>query len=189
MKCSQYHSIYITCSCAGLILIDQLSKWFVTQRLFPQQEAPFSFIQWLITAHPRNGFELIEISPFFNLVMVWNYGVSFGLLNPSDTSNALILSALSLAVTGGFIWWLTRADHPLHRFGIIMVIAGALGNVLDRLRFGAVIDFLDIHIAGYHWPAFNLADSFICLGVGALLIYSIWFEETQTQTKQSDASI
>jgi signal peptidase II len=106
----------------------------------------------------------IEVTPFFNLVMVWNRGVSFGMFDSGGALAPWLLSGLALAVVVALLMWLRRADQWLTAIGLGMVIGGALGNVVDRIRLGAVVDFLDFHVAGYHWPAFNLADSAICVG-------------------------
>lgn len=111
---------------------------------------------------------LVPVTPFFNLVSAWNTGVSFSMFNNLGGMGVYILSAFSLMVAGFLIWWLSREQGRLMQVALGMVIGGALGNVIDRLRMGAVFDFLDFYCSGYHWPAFNLADSFIC--IGALLI-------------------
>jgi signal peptidase II len=80
---------------------------------------------------------------------------------------------LAAAIVIGLLFWLRRATQPLVVGGIGLVIGGAIGNVIDRLRFGAVVDFLDFHVAGWHWPAFNVADAAICVGVGLILIDSL----------------
>ncbi len=164
-----------------LILFDQLTKWAITQRLFLQLDVPIPFIEWLTSTHARNSFEFIEVTSFFNLVMVWNYGISFGILNDNAPDNALILSLLSLCITAIFISWLIKSKHALQTAALILIISGALGNVIDRLRFGAVIDFLDIHVLGFHWPAFNIADSLICIGVSLLLYYTLKIDTPPAQ--------
>lgn len=130
-------------------LLDQLGKWWMAGLLLPRGGRP------------------IEIAAFFNLVEVWNRGMSFGLFNAAQASWAFVI--LALVVSAGLLWWLKRADRPLPAFAIGLILGGALGNVVDRLRFGAVFDFLDFHLAGWHWPAFNLADSAITVGVALLL--------------------
>ena len=115
---------------------------------------------------------VIEVTSFFNLVAVWNTGVSFGFLAGYSDWMPLALSAFAVAVTIGLAIWLWRSEGRVLAIGLGLVIGGAIGNVVDRLRFGAVVDFIDLHAAGYHWPAFNLADSAITIGVGLLLIDS-----------------
>jgi signal peptidase II len=112
----------------------------------------------------------IIVTPFFNLVMVWNRGVSFGMLNSAGALAPWLLSGLALAVLLGLLVWLRRTEHWLNAIGLGLVIGGALGNVVDRLRYGAVVDFLDFHAAGYHWPAFNVADAAICIGAGVIVL-------------------
>ncbi|MGH6912339.1 MAG: signal peptidase II, partial [Geminicoccales bacterium] len=105
----------------------------------------------------------IEVTSFFNLVMVWNRGVSFGMFSTGGPLAPWLLSGLALAVVIGLAIWLRRTEHWLIAVGLGLVIGGALGNVVDRLRYGAVVDFLDFHVAGWHWPAFNIADAGICV--------------------------
>lgn len=122
----------------------------------------------------RNAFDGERITSFFNLVLVYNRGVSFGLFNAGAGSgvglNALVFSLVAAAVVVGLVYWLRRASSPLLAIAIGLIIGGAVGNVVDRIRLGAVVDFLDFHIALWHWPAFNLADSAICVGVAAMLL-------------------
>jgi signal peptidase II len=112
----------------------------------------------------------VEVTPFLNLVVVWNPGVSFGMFASAGALMPWLLSGLSLAVAVALGVWLRRVEHPLAAVALGLIIGGALGNVIDRVRFGAVVDFLDFHALGYHWPAFNAADSAICVGAGLLLV-------------------
>lgn len=121
----------------------------------------------------------IELTGFFNLTPVWNRGVSFGLFAGHQEWVPWILSAVAVAVAAGLLVWLRRARHPLLAVALGAVIGGALGNVVDRLRFGAVVDFLDFHISGYHWPAFNIADAAISLGVAMILFYELFLATSQ----------
>ena len=84
--------------------------------------------------------------------------------------NSLIFSLAAGAIVALLIFWLSRATSPFLAFAIGLIIGGAAGNVIDRLRLGAVVDFLDFHVQSLHWPAFNLADSAICIGVAAMLL-------------------
>jgi signal peptidase II len=115
------------------------------------------------------GARAIVVTPFFNLVLVWNRGVSFGMLQDLGAILPWALTAIALAVIIGLIVWLSRTGQRLVALGLGLVIGGALGNVVDRARYGAVADFLDFHLAGYHWPAFNLADAAICIGAVILI--------------------
>jgi signal peptidase II len=135
---------------AMVIVLDQLVKWLMLDGLDLAARS-------------------IVVTPFFNLVLVWNRGVSFGLLDSGAAMAPWILSAVALAVVVGLLVWLRRAESWWTMLGLGLVIGGAIGNVIDRVRFGAVVDFLDFHVAGYHWPAFNVADAAICVGAVVLL--------------------
>ena len=110
----------------------------------------------------NNG--IIEVNSFFNLVTAWNTGVSFSMFNNLGGAGVYILSAFALSVVGFLFYWLQKEEKKIVQIALGMVIGGAIGNVIDRLLIGAVFDFLDFHYGTYHWPAFNVADSFICLG-------------------------
>ncbi len=116
----------------------------------------------------------IEVTPFFNLVMVWNPGVSFGLFGSEGEFGRWALSILALVITGALLVWLWRAQTKLVALALGFVIGGAISNVIDRIYWGKVADFFDFHVAGYSWPAFNLSDSGIVIGVGLLLLDSLW---------------
>ncbi len=162
-----------------IVILDQLSKWGITElALRPNTgEESVGIIDWITHAPERISFTQIEILPFFSLVMVWNQGISFGLLNQDGDIGAMILLILPLIITAIFLIWLFKTNSWLQGIAISLVIGGAIGNVIDRLRFGAVIDFLDFHIAGYHWPAFNLADSCVVVGIALLIFHSIFLEK------------
>jgi signal peptidase II len=126
------------------------------------------------------------VTPFFNLVLVWNRGISFGMFNEGSAYGAYLLSALSLIIVGFFITWLRKIDHKPLQIAICTVIAGALGNVIDRLIYGAVVDFLDFHAFGYHWPAFNIADSAVVLGIAFIICDSIFFEPKRKGSQDNE---
>jgi len=123
-----------------------------------------------------------QITPFFDLVLTCNPGVSFGLFNRAGV-NSLIFSLAALVIALILVLWLGRVRATFLAVAIGLVIGGAIGNVVDRLRFGAVIDFLDFHLASWHWPAFNLADSAICLGVAAMLVDGMLSRRAAPQAK------
>jgi signal peptidase II len=112
-----------------------------------------------------------KVTEFFNLVLVFNRGISFGMLNSG--LGPLVFAGVAIAVILVLIYMLMRVQTKLAAIAIGLLIGGAAGNVLDRFRHGAVVDFLDFHAFGYHWPAFNVADSAIVLGVGLLLLQSL----------------
>ena len=109
-----------------------------------------------------------QVTGFFNLVMVWNRGISFGMFQSGETGRWLLVLFSTLVCLGMAIWlWRQNKFWPGLALGA--VIGGALGNIIDRIWRGAVADFFDFHMFGYHWPAFNVADSAITIGVAMLL--------------------
>ncbi len=124
----------------------------------------------------------ITVTSFFNLVHVFNPGVSFGLL---PDIGPIVLSAFALVVSAILGVWLARAETRLMAVALGLTIGGAIGNVIDRLRFGAVFDFLDFHVIGWHWPAFNLADAAISIGVAGLLLTSLFSAPRETKVDES----
>jgi signal peptidase II len=111
----------------------------------------------------------VPVLPFFNLVMVWNPGVSYGLFPAHGPLGTALLALFSVAAVGALGWWLWRADRPPLAVGLGLVIGGAIGNLIDRLVYGRVADFFHFYFHGYDWYVFNAADCAITLGVGALL--------------------
>ena len=105
----------------------------------------------------------IEVFPFLNLVFVTNRGISFGLL--SDLNISFFLGLVSIGISIILIFWLIRSNLNSEKFIISLILGGALGNGIDRIYQSYVIDFIDIHYKNFHWPAFNIADSAITLGV------------------------
>jgi len=112
----------------------------------------------------------IRVTGFFNLVEVWNTGVSFGLFQEDSSLRSLILIGVAAAVMLWLGIWLWRSRSRLAAVALGGIVGGAFGNIVDRWQHGAVYDFLDFHAFGWHWPAFNLADSAIVVGVGLLLL-------------------
>ncbi len=130
--------------------LDQASKWWiVTSVMVPERQ--------------------IEVTSFFNIVMVWNRGITFGLFGDSPVATRWVLTGVSVIIVVILAAWMWRTSRPWVAGALGAVIGGALGNVIDRVHYGAVADFLDFHMGQWHWPAFNLADSAIVLG-GAVLI-------------------
>lgn len=113
------------------------------------------------------------VDGFFRLVIVWNRGVSFGLMGGERALPPWLLSVVAVAVCVGLFLWLRRTDRVFTGWGIGLVMGGAIGNVIDRARWGAVFDFADFYVGQWHWPAFNVADSAIVAGVGLMLIDSL----------------
>lgn len=114
-----------------------------------------------------------RFTPFFSLVLTWNSGVSFGLLRSGSSWGVVLLSALVVAIVVTLQVWMWRSANALLALGIGFICGGALGNLVDRLRWGAVRDFLDFHWGELHFWAFNLADSAVFLGVMLLITESL----------------
>jgi signal peptidase II len=110
------------------------------------------------------------VTDFFNLVLTWNRGISFGLFNGAWGINALLFVLLAVAIIVGLLWWLTRVDHALVAIAIGLIVGGAAGNAIDRVLRGAVVDFLDFHLGEWHPFAFNIADAAISVGVALLIL-------------------
>lgn len=131
-------------------------------------------VKWKVLASGLRTGDVIEVTPFFNLVLVWNRGVSFGLLNRDWALNALVLSLVAIAISIGMLVWLWRSGRKTVAAAVGLVVGGAIGNVVDRALYGAVVDFLDVHAYGYHWPAFNVADSAITIGAAILVVDALF---------------
>jgi len=157
----------------AVLIADQLSKWWVLEQVFkPLFSAPSrNLIDWF-SSTLRLPYISTEILPFFNLTMVWNEGIGLGLFGGSG---AYVLSAVSIIVCAFLVYWMIKHKHDcLLQFSCALMIGGALGNVIDRLRFGAVADFLDFHAFGWHYPVFNIADCAIVISVFLLLIQPLF---------------
>lgn len=116
----------------------------------------------------------IEVTSFLNIVLVWNRGVSFGLFNRESDWQPWLLVGLSLAIVAGLLVWLRTSRGRWMTLAIALVSGGALGNAVDRARLGAVVDFVDFHIGGWHFAAFNVADAAITCGVAVILAVSLF---------------
>jgi len=128
---------------------------------------------------------LVAVTSFFDLVLTCNRGVSFGMFNQTGQGglNSLIFTALAAVVVVVLAVWLYRVRSAFLAVAIGLIIGGAIGNVIDRLRFGAVVDFLYFHAGAWYWPAFNFADSAICLGVAAMLLDGLLSRRVAPQAK------
>lgn len=149
-----------------LFLADRISKW------------------WVLSVLDLNIYKSVEVFSFFNLTMVWNQGVSFGLFQAGSIWGRVILVLFALAVSGFLIKWLLEADRRLQAIFLGMIIGGALGNALDRVLYGAVADFLDF--SGLRFPllgdlsfvwVFNFADIGISLGAALLVLETFFAKE------------
>ena len=118
-------------------------------------------------------YESMSIFPLFNLTFVVNYGFAFGFLNNSSL-NQIIVICVIFSIIAYFLYLLFKTQDQFFRFSLILVLSGAVGNFIDRVIHGFVIDFIDIYLGSYHWPAFNIADSSITLGF-ILIMFNILF--------------
>ena len=137
-----------------VIVFDQLSKYYILN-VFLGYSSYVSF------------------GSYFNIVRAWNTGVSFSMFNNYGNMGALMLSAVAIVIVLMLLHWLKSEKNKLTQTALGLIIGGALGNVIDRLRFGAVFDFLDVHIGDAHWPAFNVADSCICVGAAIVILQAV----------------
>lgn len=111
-----------------------------------------------------------HVTAFFDLVLTCNRGMSFGLFNSGPGLSVPLFTVGAAAIVAILVVWLRRVGNDLLASAIGMIIGGAIGNVVDRVRFGGVIDFLYFHLGAWYWPAFNFADSAICIGVLVMLL-------------------
>lgn len=130
----------------------------------------------------------ISVLPFFDLVMVWNPGISYGLLPARGFWGTAVLAIFSLAAVLGLGWWLWHAGRRLLAVALGLVIGGAIGNLIDRLIYGRVADFFHFYVHGYDWYVFNIADCAITLGVVALLYDALARPEAEVATRQGGRS-
>ncbi|MEZ5442071.1 MAG: signal peptidase II [Lysobacterales bacterium] len=142
---------------AVVVLLDQLTKIWALQTLRYAEPVP--------------------VIPGLNWTLVYNRGGAFSLFHSADGWQTVFFLAVACTISVVLLVWLWRepARGWLPRVPIVMIIGGAVGNVIDRLRYGHVIDFIDVYVSDWHWPAFNIADSAISVGVMLLLAYEVFF--------------
>ncbi len=146
------------CMAAAVLLADQISKYYILNEVL-EDRAMIIYTSW------------------FNLVKAWNTGVSFSMFNDMGGLGVFLLSVLAMGIIAFLIVWLKKEPSRLVQVALGFIIGGAIGNLIDRVRLGAVFDFLDFHIADAHWPAFNVADSFICIGAIIIIVHSLFNKE------------
>jgi signal peptidase II len=150
------------------VVLDQLSKYLVLQHFGEQGCVDHREI----------------VTGFFDLVLTCNRGMSFGLFNNSQGVSVPLFSIAAAVIVAVLFFWLSRVKSDLLSSAIGLIIGGAIGNVIDRLRFGGVIDFLYFHLGSWYWPAFNIADSAICIGVVIMLFEGLLARRQGLQAKQ-----
>ena len=154
-------------SIIGLIVIivalDQWSKWAI-----------------------KTSFQLYETKPviqdFFHFTYVTNDGMAFGLSFPGGKHILLVMTILLTGFIIGFLWK-EKDGHPFVKYGLALILSGAIGNLIDRLFYGKVVDFLDLMIGDFHWYIFNLADSAVTIGMVLFVLHSFLIEESRSENK------
>ena len=141
-----------------LLIVDQLSKLYIDRNFLL-------------------GESVTVLENFFHITYIRNKGAAFGILAGSPWRVPFFVT-IGVIACAALLWYLysTRVDQKLLQIALVMVFSGAIGNIIDRVRLSEVIDFIDVHWYQYHWPAFNVADSAITVGVG-LMILDLWYEE------------
>ena len=139
----------------AILVADQISKW------------------WVLEVFDLPARVSVPVLPFLNLTMVWNRGITFGLLSSDSGWGAALLAAVALGVVAALAVWLWQAERMAVALALGAVAGGAVGNVIDRIAYGAVVDFLHAHAWGWSWYVFNVADAAIVGGVGLLLLDSL----------------
>lgn len=133
------------------------------------------FTKWLVVAN-MDLFQRINLLPFFDLVHVRNYGAAFSFLSDQGGWQRWFFTVIAIAISAVIAWLLRRQTQEMviANWSFALILGGAMGNLIDRIRLGYVVDFLDFYVGSYHWPAFNVADSAIVIGAG-LMIYEGFF--------------
>lgn len=147
-----------------IVVFDQATKYYIMNEVLGE-------------------YGVISYTSFFSLVRAWNTGVSFSMFNNWGIWGVIVLSVIALSIVGFLTYWLYNEKVRFVQISLGFIIGGAIGNVIDRIRLGAVFDFLDFHVGDSHWPAFNVADSFICIGAVMIILYSIFVKKTEDEVK------
>lgn len=140
------------------VLIDQGYKW------------------WMLNVYAIGSRGTVKITPFFDITLIWNKGISYGLFQQNSDLGRYILIGIILCIMAVLVVWMIRAQGYLIAIAMGLVLGGALGNVIDRVVYGAVADFFSFHFWGYYWYVFNLADVWVVAGA-VLLLYDAIFNE------------
>ena len=127
-----------------------------------------------------------RVTAFFDLVSTCNRGMSFGLFNSGQGLSVPLFSLAVAVIVVVLVVWLSRVQSDILAYAIGLIIGGAVGNLIDRIRLGGVIDFLYFHLGSWYWPAFNVADSAICIGVAIMLFDGLLTRRRDLQTTSED---
>lgn len=145
----------------AVILVDQASKFAILDH-------------YGVAGECRRILDPVILTPFLNLILTCNTGVSFGLFSAGSPAMIWVLTGVALLIVGGLVVWLWRINRVFPAIAIGLVIGGALGNVIDRVRYDSVVDFIDFHMSGWHFATFNAADAGISCGVALLVLDSLF---------------
>ena len=148
---------------ASIIALDQWSKWAIKTSFNLYQSKPV-------------------IQDLLHFTYVTNDGMAFGLSFPGGKHILLIMTILLTGFIIGFLWK-EKNGHPLMKYGLALILSGAIGNLIDRLLYGKVVDFLDLMIGNFHWYIFNVADSSVTIGMILFIIHSVYIEQKNTNDK------
>lgn len=143
------------------------------------QASKQAVLSWFLDGHHQ-----IEVTPFFNIILSANKGISFGMLAAGSTQGVWALIAVACCISFLLSLWIWQAESWFSNICFGLILGGALGNIIDRLIYGAVIDFLDFHVFGYHWYTFNIADCGIVIGA-ALLVCQLLFTAKNSNDNQA----
>ena len=149
----------------AIIALDQWSKWAIKTSFNLYQSKPV-------------------IQDFLHFTYVTNDGMAFGLSFPGGKHVLLIMTILLTGFIVGFLWK-EKNGHPLIKYGLALILSGAIGNLIDRLLYGKVVDFLDLMIGDFHWYIFNIADSSVTIGMILFIIHSIYIEQKKTNDEST----
>jgi signal peptidase II len=149
-----------------VIVLDQITKWLATANL--------------------QMFQPVEVMPLFNLTLMHNTGAAFSFLSDAGGWQRWFFSVLAIGVSIFILFWMKKLQRheTITAVALALVLGGALGNVIDRVRFGYVVDFIDVYIGDAHWPAFNIADSAITIGAVLLIWMSFRSSEKKIETTE-----
>ncbi len=153
---------------SAAVILDQVTKGVLLYLV--TGGVPLFGPAWSVVPQP---WMIARVTDFFNIVFTWNPGTSFSLFRAMGEAAPFIIIIATGAIIGFIGYYAMRRAAANERTALALILGGALGNLIDRIRFGAVVDFLDFHLALLHWPAFNVADVCICLGVGLYILN--WF--------------
>lgn len=149
----------------AVVMLDALTKGALLYLI--TGTVPVTGAAWDIVPVP---YLMAHVTDWFNIVFTWNPGTSFSMLRNVGEVAPLIIVAVTGFIIGMIGYYLFARADSYERVPLALVVGGALGNLIDRVRFGAVVDFLDFHIGALHWPAFNVADICICVGVALYIL-------------------